>query len=67
MDKYGNIRLHILRALDITHEQLNILNNFYIPLNAEDFGYNFNERFSVPKKISGLFPSIEELVPNCNC
>lgn len=37
----NTVRLHILRALYITHKKLNLLNNDWILLNLENFGYEY--------------------------
>lgn len=63
----NSIRLHILRALFVTHQQINILNEEANKLKPEFFGYELENGYIVPKKVPLQYPPIDDLIPNCNC
>ena len=63
----NSIKLHILRAFYATYEQINLLNAECLKLDPLQFGYVLEDEYLIPKKVAISFPSINELVPNCNC
>lgn len=61
-----SIRLHILRAFFIVYNQNNCLEEKTTSLDPLLFGYKMENDGLILKSVD-IFPSTEELVPNCNC
>lgn len=63
----ASIRFHILRAFFITYGQNRCLKREVTSLNPLLFGYKKQNGYLIPKSVTTIFSSTEELVPNCNC
>lgn len=63
----ASIRLHILRAFYIVHTQNRCLEKNVTSLNPLLFGYKEENGCLIPRSVTSIFPSTEELVPSCKC